>query len=172
MPRYRVRITGKTYQAMADLVRKHKLNIAGHTGKQAGRHRYVVDAFADENQVVLLQSEGYKVDVKEDVREAGTRRQQEVRAPRERAATNSVATSSHYLNVTDVERSLDNAASSLNAGFTRLIKLPNKTWEGRECCAIKIGNGGQSDRPGIYFLGGVHAREWGSCDILINFVEQ
>ena len=24
----------------------------------------------------------------------------------------------------------------------------------------------------MYFLGGVHAREWGSCDILINFIEQ
>jgi murein tripeptide amidase MpaA len=29
-----------------------------------------------------------------------------------------------------------------------------------------------SDRPGIYFLGGIHAREWGSADILINFVQQ
>jgi hypothetical protein len=31
----------------------------------------------------------------------------------------------------------------------------------------------QSGEPsGIYFLGGIHAREWGSPDILINFVEQ
>ena len=46
MPRYRVRIAGKHYDAMADLVRKHRLNIAGHTGKKAGRNRYIVDAFA------------------------------------------------------------------------------------------------------------------------------
>jgi hypothetical protein len=24
----------------------------------------------------------------------------------------------------------------------------------------------------VYFLGGVHARVWGSSDILINFIEQ
>ncbi|MBV9178598.1 MAG: hypothetical protein JO297_16350, partial [Nitrososphaeraceae archaeon] len=36
----------------------------------------------------------------------------------------------------------------------------------------KIANGNNSGRPGVYFLGGVHAREWGSCDILINFLEQ
>ena len=46
MPRYRVRIAGKHYDAMADLLRKHRLNIAGHTGKKAGRSRYIVDAFA------------------------------------------------------------------------------------------------------------------------------
>ena len=33
MPRYRVTIAGKDYDAMADLIRKYRLNIAGHTGK-------------------------------------------------------------------------------------------------------------------------------------------
>jgi murein tripeptide amidase MpaA len=46
--------------------------------------------------------------------------------------------------------------------------LPNKTWEKRLCHALKIGKGA-GKRPGIYFLGGVHSREWGSPDILINF---
>jgi len=50
--------------------------------------------------------------------------------------------------------------------------LPNLTWENRQCHAIKIANGSNLGRPSVYFLGGVHAREWGSCDILINFVEQ
>jgi len=30
----------------------------------------------------------------------------------------------------------------------------------------------RGSRPGVYFLGGIHSREWGSCDILINFIEQ
>jgi len=71
MPRHRVTIAGKTYAAMADLLRKHKLNIAGHTGKKAGRGRFVVDAFADSDQIERLRSEGYHVDVREDVQEAG-----------------------------------------------------------------------------------------------------
>ncbi|MFM0087048.1 M14 family zinc carboxypeptidase, partial [Paraburkholderia sediminicola] len=34
-----------------------------------------------------------------------------------------------------------------------------------------IGKGSGAGRVGIYFLGGVHAREWGSPDILVNFVQ-
>src|SRR6266403_2635334 len=74
-----------------------------------------------------------------------------------------------YLNVNEVESALFVASS---APFTVLIPLPNQTWEGRNCNAIKIASGSASGRPGVYFLGGVHAREWGSSDILINFVEQ
>jgi murein tripeptide amidase MpaA len=77
-----------------------------------------------------------------------------------------------YLNVDEVESALTVATSAPFSAFTQLITLPNHTWEGRQCHAIKISNGGGSNRPGVYFLGGVHAREWGSPDILINFVEQ
>ena len=137
MPRYRVTISGKNYDAMADLVRKHKLNIAGHTGKKSGR-KFVVDAFADTDQIERLKSEGYRVDVHEDVHEAGRRRQAEVRTI-DGAALRNVATVDHYLNVADIEDSLAAVAAGPNASFARLIKLPNKTWEGRECHAIKIG---------------------------------
>jgi murein tripeptide amidase MpaA len=77
-----------------------------------------------------------------------------------------------YLNVIEVESALSVATSPPYAGFTELITLPNLTWEGRQCHAIKIANGSGSGRPGVYFLGGIHSREWGSPDILINFVEQ
>jgi len=77
-----------------------------------------------------------------------------------------------YLNVDEVESALVVASSAPYAGFTQLITLPNMTWEGRQCHALKIGNGSGPGRPGVYFLGGVHSREWGSPDILINFVEQ
>jgi murein tripeptide amidase MpaA len=77
-----------------------------------------------------------------------------------------------YLNITEVESALAAAAAGPYAGFTQLIPLPNTTWEGRTCHAIKIANGGGARRPGVYFLGGVHSREWGSADILINFIEQ
>ena len=66
---------------------------------------------------------------------------------------------------------LSTAVATPYAGFTELIALPNATWEGRQCHAIKVANGSGPGRPGVYFLGGIHSREWGSCDILINFVE-
>jgi murein tripeptide amidase MpaA len=76
-----------------------------------------------------------------------------------------------YLNVVEVESALSTAASAPYTAFTQLIALPNATWEGRQCHALKLANG-SGVRPGVYFLGGVHAREWGSPDILINFIEQ
>jgi len=174
MPRYRVTIAGKDYDAMADLVRKYKINLAGHTGKKAARRRFVVDAFADSDQLETLRAAGYEISVHEDVYEEGTKRQAEVRElPVLRAeAAADVAAATHYLTVEDVENTLVNAAAGPNVAFTSLIQLPNQTWEGRECHAIKIAAGDQPNRPGIYFLGGIHAREWGSPDILLHFVEK
>jgi carboxypeptidase T len=74
-----------------------------------------------------------------------------------------------YLNVAEVETALQLAARPANSGFTKLITLPHITWEGRTCRAIRIHRGGTAG-GGVYLLGGVHAREWGSPDILINFV--
>jgi carboxypeptidase T len=74
-----------------------------------------------------------------------------------------------YLNVAEVETALQVAAGPANAGFTELITLPHITWEGRTCRAIRV-HQGPAAVSGVYFLGGVHAREWGSPDILVNFV--
>jgi murein tripeptide amidase MpaA len=75
-----------------------------------------------------------------------------------------------YLNVDEVESATVLAAGQANAGFTELMALPNPTWDGRQCRAIRIHQGPTTAAGGVYFLGGVHAREWGSPDILINFV--
>jgi len=75
-----------------------------------------------------------------------------------------------YLNVAEVETALQLAAGPANAGFTELITLPHITWEGRTSRAIRVHHG-PSAVTGVYFLGGVHAREWGSPDILVNFVK-
>ena len=75
-----------------------------------------------------------------------------------------------YLNVEEVESALELAAATPNDAFTERLALPHLTWEGRRCHLIRIG-AGSGDRAGVYFVGGVHAREWGSADILVNFVE-
>jgi murein tripeptide amidase MpaA len=68
-----------------------------------------------------------------------------------------------------VETAIALAADAPNAEFTELITLPNQTWEGRTCHAIRIHHGAVAP-SGVYLLGGVHAREWGSPDILVHFV--
>src|SRR5205085_8142747 len=77
-----------------------------------------------------------------------------------------------YLNVEEVEAALQAAAAGPFSRIMQLVALPEPTWELRQCHAVRIGSGVRGQRPGVYFLGGVHAREWGSCDILINFIER
>jgi len=174
MARYHVRITGKDYDAMFDLVRKYQVTVARHTVEKLKRGLRV-DAHATGAQLRQLKAAGYKIDRREDADAEGKRRQKEIRAlvkAAGQAAAPLVATSTQYLNVADVESALASAAAPPHDTFTHLVKLPYRTWEKRACTALKIGKGTSGQRPGIYLLGGVHAREWGSSDILINFVQQ
>jgi carboxypeptidase T len=76
-----------------------------------------------------------------------------------------------YLNVVEVESALDTAVRTYPQ-FIQKITLPNTTWENRICSAVKIANDSNQGRVGIYFTGGMHAREWVPPDTLVNFIEQ
>ena len=73
-----------------------------------------------------------------------------------------------YMNITEVESALHGLAATY-PGTCELITLPNASHEGRTSTAIRISLGALDNRPGIAFIGGQHAREWGSCEICINF---
>lgn len=73
-----------------------------------------------------------------------------------------------YYNVTEVESALSALAAAYPA-LTDLITLPETTYEGRTSHALRIGTGSVGTKDGVLFIGGVHAREWGSCEICINF---
>lgn len=75
-----------------------------------------------------------------------------------------------YLNVEEIESAMEVTATA-NPGLCELITLPNLTYEGRTCHAVRIAGGLATNRFGVLFVGGVHAREWGSSDILIAFME-
>src|SRR5262249_61795590 len=49
------------------------------------------------------------------------------------------------------------------------IALPERTYEGRSVHALRIGPKVSSAIPSVLIIGGVHAREWGGPDIVINF---
>jgi murein tripeptide amidase MpaA len=72
-----------------------------------------------------------------------------------------------YMNITEVET----AASDLAAAYPSictLITLPNKTFETRTVHALRLGGGAAGSRDCVMIICGVHAREWGSCEIAIN----
>jgi len=72
-----------------------------------------------------------------------------------------------YMNVVEVESAMA-ALSVAFPGTCQLITLPNPTHEGRTSHAIRLGLGPLDNRPAMLFIGGQHAREWGSCEICIN----
>lgn len=73
-----------------------------------------------------------------------------------------------YFNVTEVESAIQ-ALSATYPGLCEIITLPNTTHEGRTSHAIRIALGPLDNRPSMLFIGGQHAREWGSCEICVNF---
>jgi murein tripeptide amidase MpaA len=78
MPRYRITISAPSKAAVADLIRKHRINVFDHGRQSSKDGPYTVDALADDTQMRMLETQGYKVECHEDVDEAGSRRQQEV----------------------------------------------------------------------------------------------
>ena len=72
-----------------------------------------------------------------------------------------------YMNVTEVESALIGLAAA-HPATCELITLPNLTVEGRTTHAVRIGTQSANSVDAYYLTGGVHAREWGSCEILVN----
>jgi carboxypeptidase T len=174
MPRYRATVQGKDYDAMADLVRKYRVAISGHTVKPLARGAYRVDALVTGQEIRTLERAGYKIARHEDVDVEGRKRRADIRTavPGAAGAARQVDDATGYLTVADIEAALASTAGPPNTEFVQRWALPHTTWEDRTCHAVRIGHGSGGDRAGIYLIGGVHAREWGSPDILVNFVQK
>jgi murein tripeptide amidase MpaA len=71
------------------------------------------------------------------------------------------------MNVTEVESALI-ALAAAHPTMCELITLPNATIEGRTTHAVRLGTQAANTVDAYYLTGGVHAREWGSCEILVN----
>ncbi|MGD0338781.1 MAG: M14 family zinc carboxypeptidase [Bacteroidota bacterium] len=76
-----------------------------------------------------------------------------------------------YLNTDEINTALQQFAAD-NPGLCTLITLPNLSFEGRTSYALKIAGGAAVSRKGVLLLGGTHAREWGSSDILVALAEK
>lgn len=73
-----------------------------------------------------------------------------------------------FLNVVEIESALQGLATRF-PDRARLIALPFRTHEGRQCHALSIGAGSRCPSAGALIISGVHARERGGPDICINF---
>jgi carboxypeptidase T len=163
-----ITVHGADRAAMADIVRVHGVRVYGQTLKEVG-DGLQVDGVGDDAAIDRLTAAGYRVDRHEDIDEAARESLQDV-GTGNRFEAEAAAAPLSYLNVDEVDTAMQVAARAPNAGFTELITLPHTTWDHRTCHAIRVHHGSAA-AVGVYFLGGVHAREWGSPDILVNFVK-
>src|SRR3954453_15131686 len=72
-----------------------------------------------------------------------------------------------YMNVIEVESAIS-ALAAAHPSICELITLPHHTIEGRTTHAVRLGTHAANTVDAFYLTGGVHAREWGSCEILVN----
>jgi murein tripeptide amidase MpaA len=72
-----------------------------------------------------------------------------------------------YFTVPEVETAAVNIAAAFPS-ISQLITLPHTTVEGRASHALRLGGGAPGSRDVVMIIGGVHAREWGSCEIALN----
>jgi murein tripeptide amidase MpaA len=75
---------------------------------------------------------------------------------------------SKIMNITEIESALIHFETAYPQLCER-IKLPEETCEGRSCHALRIGKHPSAEQLAVLIIGGVHAREWGGPDIVINF---
>jgi hypothetical protein len=72
------------------------------------------------------------------------------------------------MNTMEIEFALANLQTT-HPQLCQTITLPEKSCEGRTCHALRIARNYRSDKLAMLILGGVHAREWGGPDIVVNF---
>jgi carboxypeptidase T len=137
-----------------------------------------------EQQREQVRSAGYTVEILSDLSQMSRERMSEVSKANRFVETRRSsellrsAETGGYMNTDEVETALLNLSKD-NPTLITLIELPNRTWKGRICRAVRVhaGNDGRSannnnssDRIGVLITGSMHAREWGGSDICVNFL--
>jgi hypothetical protein len=73
-----------------------------------------------------------------------------------------------YYNVAEVESATQNLAAAY-PNFSALLTLPETSADGHlDCHALRIGIPASTPKPAVLVIGGLHADEWGSCEIAVN----
>ncbi|GAA3029245.1 hypothetical protein GCM10020000_02250 [Streptomyces olivoverticillatus] len=73
-----------------------------------------------------------------------------------------------YLNTTEVDSAVANLATAY-PGLCQRVDLPETSVEKVACHALRMGASSPGTSDCVVLIGGVHAREWGSCEILVHF---
>jgi murein tripeptide amidase MpaA len=184
MAKFLVRITARSYEELRGLD-KYNLDLKKRTAREEDTDRFVVSGILTEQQIEQVRSAGYIVEILSDLTQVSRERMQDVSREnrfsetRRSSELRESAETGGYMNADEVETALLNLSND-NPSLITLIELPNRTWNGRICRAVRVRAGidgtssnnsnNGSDRIGVLITGSMHAREWGGSDICINFL--
>lgn len=168
-----VKIFAKTLDELRALD-KFELDLHYRATRQLENGLFMIPGVLTDEEVAKLTEAGYKIEVVADLTKVARERAKEVskenRFVDERSLDDFDSRSVlGYMTVAEIDAALNNLRTA-NPDLVTLITLPENTWEGRVCRAIRVRAGTKTDRIGILFTGSMHAREWGGSDICINFV--
>jgi carboxypeptidase T len=174
---YEAIIKAKTAAQLRNL-RKLGIDIKDHSAFQDENDSlFKVDAIVNESDKQKLESEGYSVEIISDLSETAKQRLKEVsRTNRFSKATSlgdleALSVAGGYMNVEEIETELMKF-NTVYPDLVEVMELPKKTSENRSSRAARLHAGTRSDRPAVMFIGGVHAREWGTSDICMHFIRK
>ena len=154
----RVNIIGPDRQAMVRLARADGVRVVRQTLQALPAGRYEVQAFGEPANLARLAEEGFVIEHIEDVPEGPL---PGFRAPG--------AGPVGYLDVNAVDARVDSLATGPYADVVTLIDFASPNMGRQACRAVPNRPRGGKQCRASCLLGGVHAREWGSADILVEF---
>ncbi len=168
-----VRIIGDSLERMRALER-YDLDLKHRAGRRLESGEFMVPGLVSDEQIDALVADGYRVERVQNVDGIPDERRAEVPRVDRFADARSVEdlaarTVLGYLTTAEIDSGLTSLAASAPA-LVSLITLPHTTAQGRACRAARLRAGPKSNRIGVLFTGGVHAREWGGSDILMYFL--
>ncbi|RZI53881.1 MAG: peptidase M14 [Pseudonocardia sp.] len=170
----RARIIGHDREAMINLAGVSGVEVIRQTLRGLHDGRYRVQVLGEPTALGTLESQGFEVAYVEDLPSPVTDEADRTLTRTDDSRKDGGGPRGGpdgYLSVNEADKRLEILINGPSTDVVTAIHLPHKTWEGRVCRAIRIGRDSQT-ATGICLLGGVHAREWGSTDILIAFAEQ
>jgi murein tripeptide amidase MpaA len=179
-----VRIVARTAEKLRALDEFRGLDLHRRAARRELDGRYSVPGVLTDAEIRRVRAAGYVVRVVERMAAVAAARAAEVAttpAPDRFAAAPAAAGAGEltmltvqggYLTAAEVESAVRRLATA-HPTLARVAPLPERTWEGRQCTALRLAAPGgtpPAQRPGVLVTGSMHAREWGGSDICITFV--
>lgn len=158
MKKFLVTITAENEDLLRTLLWMHRHDTLQQTMKHLRKGNVRVDALVDGGQLAELRKRRLQFEIKDQYESL------------DKAVRSVSDLAEQYLGIEEVEDELSRLAAEYPGLMTR-IGLPHRTWLKKSCHAVKLSGKDGAAKIGIYFIGGVHAREWVCPDALIYFLQ-